>query len=265
MAIRYHCPQCHQLLSIATRRAGQTTQCPTCGNRHTVPTESEPEHPHPAPPATTKAVHHPPRTEPNPERKIVEAEPPVKQVPSPPVHGALDRAAPLASPYLVGAAAEERGSHWTEDEEEDEGFAIQGFERKSDELDLIPMVDCVFLLLVFYMITASYALQKMIDMAAPAADKKGVQSVQVVDDTAQSSLVVQIDATNRVLIDDVPVPNLGDIPDVLRTKMNGDQKNVLVIEADPKAYHETVVAVTDAAKDLPFQHVRMAVKSADED
>ncbi len=36
------------------------------------------------------------------------------------------------------------------------------------------MVDCVFLLLVFYMITASYALQKMIDMAAPAADKKGV-------------------------------------------------------------------------------------------
>ncbi len=76
---------------------------------------------------------------------------------------------------------------------------------------------------------------------------------------------MQIDAANRVLIDDVPVPNLGDIPDILRTKMNGDQKNVLIIEADPKAFHETVVAVTDAAKDLPFQHVRMAVKSADED
>jgi biopolymer transport protein ExbD len=265
MAIRYHCPQCHQLLSIATRRAGQTTQCPTCGNRHTVPAESEPDRPHPAPAAVATVPRHPPRTEPNPDRKIVEAEPPVKQVPSPPVHGALDRAAPLASPYLAGTASEERDHHWAEDEEEDEGFAIQGFERKSDELDLIPMVDCVFLLLVFYMITASYALQKMIDMAAPAADKKGVQSVQVADDTAQSSLVVQIDATNRVLIDDVPVPNLGDIPDVLRTKMNGDQKNVLVIEADPKAFHETVVAVTDAAKDLPFQHVRMAVKSADED
>ena len=150
-----------------------------------MPAESEPERPHPAPAAAATVPHDPPRSEPNPERKIVEAEPPVKQVPSPPVHGALDRAAPLASPYLVGAAVEQRGHHWAEDEEEDEGFVIQGVERKSDELDLIPMVDCVFLLLVFYMITASYALQKMIDMAAPAADKKGVQSVQVVDDTAQ--------------------------------------------------------------------------------
>jgi biopolymer transport protein ExbD len=128
------------------------------------------------------------------------------------------------------------------------------------------MVDCVFLLLVFYMITASYALQKMIDMAAPAADKKGaVQSVQSTEDTAQSSIIVQIDAQNRVLIDDMPVPNPANISDVLRTKMNGDQKNILVIQADPRAFHETVVAVTDAAKDLPFQHVRMAVKSGDED
>src|ERR1700733_8409936 len=238
MAIRYHCPQCHQMLSIATRRAGQTTQCPTCGNRHTVPRESEPDRPPPPPAATTKAVPHPPRTEPNPERKIVEAEPPVKQVPSPPVHGALDRAAPLASPYLAGAAVEERGHHWAEDEEEDEGFVIQGVERKSDELDLIPMVDCVFLLLVFYMITASYALQKMIDMAPPSADKKGaVQSVPSTDDTAQSSIVVQIDAQNRVLIDDALVPNPADIPDLLRTKMNGDQKNILIIEADPRAFH----------------------------
>jgi biopolymer transport protein ExbD len=67
------------------------------------------------------------------------------------------------------------------------------------------------------------------------------------------------------LIDDSPVPNPADIPDILRIKMNGDQKNVLIIEADPRAFHETVVAVTDAAKDLPFQHVRMAVKSAEED
>jgi biopolymer transport protein ExbD len=128
------------------------------------------------------------------------------------------------------------------------------------------MVDCVFLLLVFYMITASYALQKMIDMAPPAADKKGaVQAVQSTDDTAQSSIIVQIDAQNRVLVDDALVPNPADIPDVLRAKMNGDQKNILIIEADPRAFHETIVAVTDAAKNLEFQHVRMAVKSADED
>jgi biopolymer transport protein ExbD len=249
MAIRYHCPQCRQLLSISSRRAGEPTQCPTCGSIHNVPLESDP------PPKS--AI---PAGAPVPE-------PPVEMVPSPPVHGPLDPAGASASPYLAGTVLEDRARHWADDEDdEDEGLVIQGFERKSDELDLIPMVDCVFLLLVFYMITASYALQKMIDMAAPAADKKGaVQSVQSPDETTQSSIIVQIDAQNRVLIDDSPVPNPADIPDVLRTKMNGDQKNILVIEADPRAFHETVVAVTDAAKDLPFQHVRMAVKSGEED
>jgi biopolymer transport protein ExbD len=187
-------------------------------------------------------------------------------VPSPLVHGALDPAVPSASPLLAGTVLEDRARHWDDDDEDEEGLTIHGFERKSDELDLIPMVDCVFLLLVFYMITASYALQKMIDMAAPAADKKGtVQAVQSADDTGESSLVVQIDAQNRVTIEDTPVPNLADIPDMLRTKMNGDSKTALVIHADPHAFHETVVAVTDAAKDLPFQHVRMAVRSPDED
>jgi biopolymer transport protein ExbD len=253
MAIRYHCPHCHQLLSIATRKAGQPSQCPTCGTNHRVPLESEADS-RPEAPVAAHAAHVP-----------VE-EPPVEIMPIGRVHGPLDPAGSSASPFMLGTTLDDRTRHWDDDEEEEEGLVIPGFERKSDEFDLIPLVDCVFLLLVFYMITASYALQKMIDMAAPAADKKGaIQAVQASDDTAQSSLVVQIDAQNRILIDDSPVPNPADIPDILRLKMNGDQKNVLIIEADPRAFHETVVAVTDAAKDLPFQHVRMAVKSAEED
>jgi biopolymer transport protein ExbD len=254
MAIRYHCPQCGQLLSIGSRKAGLPTQCPTCGREHTVPLESEPD-PRPERPILTRPLQTP----------EVE-EPPVDLVPSVRVHGVLDPAGASASPFMLGTTLDDRARHWIDDDEENEGLVIPGFERKSDEFDLIPLVDCVFLLLVFYMITASYALQKMIDMAAPAADKKGaVQAVQATDDTGESSLIVQIDAQNRVLIDDSPLPNSADIPDILRMKMNGDQKNVLIIQADPRAFHETVVAVTDAAKDLPFQHVRMAVKSSDED
>ncbi|HEV7999501.1 MAG TPA: biopolymer transporter ExbD [Planctomycetaceae bacterium] len=281
MPIRYHCPQCRQLLSISSRKAGESTQCPNCRSIHNVPLESEPPPaPRQKPRAAAPTTLQPPETEGPvegaPTGGVVNgpvaiesvSDPPVSNqtVPSAPIHGSLDPAGASASPFLAGTALDDRARHWADEDEDEEGLVIQGFERKSDELDLIPMVDCVFLLLVFYMITASYALQKMIDMAAPAADKKGaVQSVQTTDDTGQSSIIVQIDAQNRVLIDDTPVPNPADIADLLRTKMNGDQKNVLVIQADPRAFHETVVAVTDAAKDLPFQHVRMAVKSGDED
>lgn len=270
MAIRYHCPQCGRLLSISSRKAGEQTQCPNCRSIHTVPLEDEPPPPPRKAPAPAREAPRSSKPQPPIHPSPLGTSPlqttPVETVPSAPVHGPLDPGAPSASPLLAGTVLDDRARHWTDDDEDEEGLVIQGFERKSDELDLIPMVDCVFLLLVFYMITASYALQKMIDMAAPAADKKGaVQSVQSTDDTGQSSIIVQIDAQNRVLIDDAPVPNPADIADILRTKMNGDQKSVLVIQADPQAFHETVVAVTDAAKDLPFQHVRMAVKSGDDD
>ena len=153
------------------------------------------------------------------------------------------------------------------DDEEDEDALVMGrMERKSDELDLIPMVDCVFLLLVFYMITASYVMQKTIEMGKPAADKKGaLAAVQAADDSTQSSIIVQIDAQNRVSVDDVPLASVATLPDILRAKMNGDQKNDLVIEADPRAFHETIVAVVDAAHDLQFQHVRMTMTSGEND
>jgi biopolymer transport protein ExbD len=152
------------------------------------------------------------------------------------------------------------------DDDDEEALVMGRLERKSDELDLIPMVDCVFLLLIFYMITASYALQKTIEMGKPAAEKKGaMQSVQTIDDTAQSSVVVQIDARNRISVDDVPLDSVAGLADRLRAKMNGEQKNELLIEADPRALHETIVAVVDAAHDLQFQHVRMAMNTGDND
>ena len=45
----------------------------------------------------------------------------------------------------------------------------------------------------------------------------------------------------------------------------GEQKNDLVVEADPRAFHETVVAVVDAAHELQFQHIRMAMTAGEND
>jgi len=41
MAIRFFCKRCHQLLGIASRKAGTEIQCPKCGFSQTVPSEEE--------------------------------------------------------------------------------------------------------------------------------------------------------------------------------------------------------------------------------
>jgi biopolymer transport protein ExbD len=246
MAIRYHCPDCGQFLSIASRLAGHRTKCPTCKTDHIVPSADDPDR------AAANVVRtSEPHSEAPTEAKRQEIEhpgsstPDVPEGPSFPISYAVD---PL------------------DDDEDEEALVMGRMERKSDELDLIPMVDCVFLLLVFYMITASYVMQKTIEMGKPAADKKGaLAAVQAADDSTQSSIVVQIDAQNRVSVDDVPLASVATLPDILRAKMNGDQKNELVVEADPRAFHETIVAVVDAAHDLQFQRVRMTMTSGEND
>jgi biopolymer transport protein ExbD len=289
MPIRYHCPHCGQHLSIASRLAGHQTKCPACLTAHVVPETDE--HGSAAPkrrsrPEAGPVLH----TETKPQERTAEKQTParhvtVKAAPRQPVERqtperptekreAAERATPERK-HLVPAVAEHpQGPSIPisyeidplEDDDDEEALVIGKIERKSDELDLIPMVDCVFLLLIFYMITASYALQKTIEMGKPAAEKKGaMSSVQTIDETAQSSVVVQIDARNRISVDDVPLDSVAGLPDRLRAKMNGEQKNELVIEADPKALHETIVAVVDAAHELQFQHVRMALNTGDND
>jgi biopolymer transport protein ExbD len=256
MAIRYHCPNCGQFLSISSRLAGHRTKCPTCATLHAVPQSDEVKTPNP------RRV---PKREPAPVHRV-EAKPslPEKETPSRPERPTPPRPAPAAPEGPSFPISYEIDP--LQDDDDEEALIIGKIERKSDELDLIPMVDCVFLLLVFYMITATYAMQKAIEMGKPAAEKKGaVASVQAADDTAQSKVVVQIDAKNRILVDDVPLDSAAGLSDRLRTKMNGEQKNELVIEADPRAFHETVVAVVDAAHELQFQHVRMAMTAGDND
>ncbi len=190
MAIRYHCPDCGQFLSIASRLAGHTTKCPTCKTEHIVPVcrRSGASRPANGQWRTAKAGPSTPQAS---KRRGQRAPATIGTIlPPRSTAGIVPEGPSFPISYAVDPL----------DEDEDEEALVMGrMERKSDELDLIPMVDCVFLLLVFYMITATYAMQKTIEMGKPAAEKKGAMAaVQAADDSTQSSIVVQIDAQNRI-------------------------------------------------------------------
>lgn len=222
MPIRYHCPHCGQHLSIASRLAGHQTKCPSCLTAHVVPDTDEPGSAPPKrrpKPEADPGLHTETKPQQTAERQTparhvtVKAaaprQPVERQTPERPTERreTAERETPERKPSSPGVAERPQGPSIPisyeidplEDDDDEEALVIGKIERKSDELDLIPMVDCVFLLLVFYMITASYALQKTIEMGKPAAEKKGaMQSVQTIDETAQSSVVVQIDAQSNL-------------------------------------------------------------------
>ncbi len=256
MAIRFRCRHCDTLMSIATRKAGSVVSCPSCNAEILVPAADqisaqglenllaspEPAGENPAPEELVEP------TSPEPTEEIAFSE--YREQ-------ATDRHLPDA-PLQVSAPPDRPPLLSDEDP-----FAIPvrrgGID---DEMDLTPMVDVVFQLLIFFMVTASFALHKTIESPTPDADQKGAaQSIQTLDELEGVAILVRIDGQNAITVDDDPLPDGAEVADALRDKMRKEQKSEVIITADNAAWHRTVVKVIDASNEVGMQKIRLTTRS----
>lgn len=270
MAIRFRCSHCNGLLSISSRKAGSLVTCPTCDQETLVPLEDAFESPDrdevpelEFPPAA-KASGSEADSEPEPDVDIVfgsyEDEPQ-----SPSVEPPVEVLAPVVVPAPIVApsvpAASQRGEPQAAVAEESEPpfrFNSRRLVDEEEDMDLTPMVDVTFLLLIFFMVTASFSLQKSIETPTPQPDQQGAaQSLLNLEDLQGTSILVKIDAANTLTLDDEPWPDLGRLAEALRDKMRREQKTEVIITADSAALHRTVVTVIDAANDAGIQKIRL--------
>jgi len=126
----------------------------------------------------------------------------------------------------------------------------------TEEMDLTPMVDVTFLLLIFFMITASFSIQKSLAVPPPEPKDKGVSNEITPADIKDSSILVEIDARNLVTVDEQIVSNLDSLPRVLKAA----RKPEILIVAHHDSLHEVVVRVIDASNEISLQKIRVAMK-----
>jgi biopolymer transport protein ExbD len=241
MPIKFRCPSCRQTLSVSRRKSGQQVNCPACSSEITVP-EIE----------GLKAV----------AASQAEREAPADEVPpAEPAFAAPPEPAPLPVAPFMEAPAPLAGGGGGDDEEP------LRFRRPNVEaggLDMTPMVDVVFQLLIFFMLTCSFSVQKSLQTQAPEPDEEGAAQAVTVNELQEDAIVVEIDAEDHLLVDDEPVANVGVLVDVLTAKMASEQRNEMLIEADYRASHGIVVAVTDAGMEANMQHIRRVSRRAEE-
>lgn len=129
------------------------------------------------------------------------------------------------------------------------------FKRKNREgfdLNLTPLIDVVFLLLIFFMVTTTFDRETQLKIELPQASGEQKQ--------ATKTLEVSIDSKSRFFINDKELVNSGleTIKKALR-QAAGDQKNPpLLISADGQATHQSVITVLDAAGQLGFVNITFA-------
>jgi len=256
MPIRYRCQHCGQLQSIATRMAGQWVTCPICAQETRVPHEDELSQTSSERPVDVAADQPVECTEEDSPAEIRATA--GEGGDSPSVPGATTVSHSARESHSAQAESPRRSSPGDEGE-----FRLRRPRTEFDDMDLTPMVDVTFLLLIFFMITASFSLQKTIEFPAPNPEQQGASQSLSLEDLEESTVFVRIDERNGIFIDDVPVPNRDVLIEKLQAARLTTLRSETAIDAHVEALHETVVTVIDAATSAGMQRIRLVSRSRD--
>jgi len=108
------------------------------------------------------------------------------------------------------------------------------------KIDLSSMIDCVFILLIFFIVTTVFVEETGVQVAKPDA----AASPATIED--QVDVRIEISADNKIKLDGREIA-LADVAALVKSGLE-DPETPVVIRANEKARHGTFVAVWDAAR-----------------
>lgn len=232
MSIRFQCPHCNSIRAANERMAGKKIRCPVCSGNVQLPTLEE----------------------------IAAAEREAQQLQT--LQSQLGTIESNANRANYSSPAPQQGTNSAATEENAEEAMV--FEKKKNrddsEMDMTPMVDVTFLLLIFFMITASFSIQKVFRTPAQKSNEASTKAEPDPNQDNADSVVVQIDEFNSYTVllpsgEEREIPSKQDLI-VLLSEAKGEGEggpSKLVIRAHEDSTHSTVVAALDAGRDANFE------------
>ncbi len=132
----------------------------------------------------------------------------------------------------------------------------RGRSREEPEINLIPMIDVLLVIIIFLMLTTTYTKFSGLEINLPTADtaKQPEQPNEV---------NVAITAAGQVLVNKVPLsaPDVAAISAALQRAAGSQKEPVIVINADAKAAHQSVIDVMQAAQSAGYPHISFATQT----
>jgi biopolymer transport protein ExbD len=125
--------------------------------------------------------------------------------------------------------------------------------RRNLALDLTPMVDVVFLLIIFFMVTTTFVTSEMgLPVDLPSAQSGAASPADVP--------TVTISRDQVIFFEDGEVPE-GELVNLLRTRLAATPSGVVVLRADHTVPHGTAVRVMDLIKAAGAQQIAIATQN----
>lgn len=129
--------------------------------------------------------------------------------------------------------------------------------RHSEEPDvnLTPMIDVVFLLLLFFMVSTSFIRESSLKVDLPEASGQALAE-------QETPIDIIIRANGEVLVNETPiaVATRDALRDLLKTTAGDNADPHIIISADANAEYQHIVTAMDAAQLLGFTRLTLATR-----
>ena len=129
-------------------------------------------------------------------------------------------------------------------------FADISNQDEDDEINLTPMLDVVFIMLIFFIVTASFVKEKGIDVNRPDNDE------QVMVET-EGNILLRIDATNKIWLEGRQIDERAVRANIERLHAENPDGAVVVMP-DNESATETLIAVMDASRQARVYNISIA-------
>lgn len=139
-----------------------------------------------------------------------------------------------------------------------------------DQIDMTPMIDCVFLLLIFYVVTATFAYQKSLELPTP--ERESAAPAKNLEDILESDeyIIIRVDKESTIWVNESETRSRQDLLAKLRSALQASDSaterraSELLVLADPDARHEAVVMALDAGNAIGMENIRLATVADEE-
>ncbi len=122
-------------------------------------------------------------------------------------------------------------------------------------LDITPLVDVIFQLLIFFMLTATFVKNPNFEINLPQASTKLTTNVK-------KDITVVVTADGSIQFESEEVDH-DELEDLLTEQYENNPNAIVLIRADTESKHGKVVKIMDLAKKVGFTRLGIAVRVKD--
>jgi biopolymer transport protein ExbD len=135
----------------------------------------------------------------------------------------------------------------------------RGRRHEELEMNLVPLIDVLLVIIIFLVVSATFSRTSELQINLPTAEANSPQDKPLV-------ITVEVDATGRYMVNSKAVDSadVASIASALTQAAGNGKEPTIVINADAKTTHQSVINVMEAARQANYTHITFATQISSE-